>query len=252
MLEGEMKRKYKAVPVDRILFPSNNWIPVQNAVFEEVLPRLQEKRTGHLYLAMYNLAHRSLGGEFNACLSDLAGLIKCDERTARKCIVELVRSKFVVMTQWDGTSRSRSHKPSFQVPLANKSLTEGGWTPLPRFFITHYLPILPGSLLLPIFLYHQHMSWKNDCWPGATRLVHLTNWSKRTVYQAIRLMGHGSPWAALNNGLPQPLSISYRRSKDGSEVRHFSIRAVNYYKARRKKHIVVALTDEFRQRFEKR
>jgi hypothetical protein len=245
-----MKRKRRTpVNLNRIRFPSDGWIPVNNSVFECVFPFLTNKRSAQLYMAMYNMAQHSRTGEFSACLQDLARVTACDPRTVRKCIIELSSRNVVLMSNWRGTSRSRTRKPRFRIPLFDQGLVNGHWTPVPRFLVTHYLPKMSGALILLILLYHQHMSWRNDCWPGVGRLERLTNWSKRTVYHTIHSMGNRKRWDALNTGMPRPLAVTWEKAVTEQEFRHFSVRAVNYYFSERQNCRVVGLSEEFGKAF---
>jgi hypothetical protein len=237
-----MRQRERKPRETRILFPPGSWIPVPKEVFEEVLPKVVRKLAAHLYIAMYERACRNRSKPFAANLHDLSEYIKCDPRTARRCIMELCRKDFVEMVYGEWKLRSRTDKPKFRVPLSEVELEAGGWVPVPRFLVTRYLPRFRGSLLLIILLYYQHLSWKNYCWPGAAALQRKTRWQPRTVYHALNVMGHQRRWERLGTGLPWPLEITYSPDR---KTRRFSVRAVRFYRPPGRKKPVVSLTDEF-------
>ena len=210
----------------RIFYPPSSWFPLQSIAFETVFPKLLRKRSAHLYIAMYERTQRQQCKSFAANLTDLGKLIDCDSRTVRPCIIELVRKRFVKMVYEGSNRRSRTDKPRFTVPLAMESLDPGFWFPVPRFLVTQYLKKFKGSIVLIALLYHQHLMWKRDCWPGAQRLTRILGMNSRTVYAYLNTMGHQAPWERLGNGLPWPLAISY--SPDG-KTRHYSVRAAQFF-----------------------
>jgi hypothetical protein len=241
-----MKYRLRHDRQKRIFYPANSWIPVHSDVFEKVFPRLKERLAAHLYMAMYERASQVRSREFAMNLRDLSELIKCDPRTARKCIIELVGKGFVKMVDEGRANRSRTDKPRFRVPLVESELAEGRWVPVPRFLVTRYLPEFPGSLLLIVLLSFQHINWNDHCWMSAQLLGTITKWKRRTIYHALNLMGHRHRWEKLRTGLPWPLEIRY--SGDW-ERRHFSVRAVQYYCPPGAKVKVVGLSKEFTTHF---
>lgn len=241
-----MKSKSRQDRGQRIFYPPDSWMPVPNEVFGEIFPLLKEHRAPHLYIAMYERARRVRSREFTANLRELSELIKCDPRTARRCVIELVRNRFIEMSHIGGALRSRTKKPKFRVPLSENDLAPGGWVPVPRFLVNAYLQEFPGSLLLIILLYFQHLHWKETCWVGITGLRKIVNWQPRTIYRALNLMGHERRWEKLRTGLPWPLEISYSQS---GATRHFSVRAVRYYLPTGRQKRVVKLSDEFAAHF---
>ena len=236
-MEETGKRRRK-----RIFYPRGSWFPLQNEVFETVFPKLRGNRSRQLYIAMYEFAQRQQSKPFSANLTDLGKMIDCDSRTARACIIELVKRGFVKMAHEGGKLRSRTDKPKFTVPLGTEDLDPGFWFPVPRFLVTDYLPKYKGSLVLIALLYHQHMSWKDYCWPGVQRLVKVLGMNRRSVYAYLNKMGHEHRWKRLGTGLPWPLAITY--SPDGKR-RRFSVRAAQFYIPPGRKKAVVKLREEF-------
>lgn len=232
-----------------ILFSLKFWTPVRREVFKEVLPRLRHRRGALLYLVMYDLAWRSKKLRVRANLTDFSRWTGLEVRTIRKCIDELQSEGFIVLVH-GGRLRSRERKPRWRVPLAEFDFSKKGpWTPVPRFILQRYFRAYPKSVLLVILLWHQHIGWHNDCWPGVARLALRTGWSRRAVYNGLNSMGHRHRWAKLRTGLPWPLEISYRQSRSGREVRHFRVRFYNYHRKKSLGHSVVALDQEFRNFF---
>jgi hypothetical protein len=222
-----MKQRVRHDKEQRIFYPANSWMPVENDVFGKVFPKLRERRAPHVYMAMYQRAQRVRSKEFAMNLRELSELIKCDPRTARKCIIELLGKGFVKMPHKGGAKRSRTDKPRFRVPLLSESeLASGGWVPVPLFLVNRYLQSFPGSLLIIILLYIQHLKWEDHCWIGLTGLQKILKRKRRTIYRDLNLMCHRQKWEKLATDLPRPLSIKY--SADWTS-RHFSVRAVQYY-----------------------
>ena len=217
-------------------------MPVHHDVVKRVLPKLVRERSAHLYLAMYERSRRYSSQRFAANLTDLSRLIDCDPRTARECIIELCRGKFVEMVHKGGRKRSRTDKPIFRVPASDFDLESGNWFPVPKFLVTEYIPKFAGSLLLVILLYFQHLKWQPYCWVGVSGLQQKIKWATRTIYDALNRLGHRKKWERLNTDLPWPLEISY--SPDRTK-RRFTVRAVKYYRPKGRKTNVVALTKEF-------
>jgi hypothetical protein len=233
---------------NRIRYPPSSWIPVPAEFFRQVLPALEETRAAGLLLTMHVMVRSSRERRLRANLTDLSAQMHCDSRIVRRCLDELGDKSLVVRVH-RGTKRSRSDKPRWRVPLSEFALSAGGWVPVPRFLITHYLPVFPGSLLLIILLFYEHHGWRNDCWPGVGHLAELTGWKSRTVYRALNLMGHRHRWERLGTGLPWPLEVTWRPSKKGGEIRHFRVRAVHYHSRPGYRHPVVSLTREFGEYF---
>jgi hypothetical protein len=240
MREDKRKRRLK-----RIRYPPSSWFPLQNKVVS-VFSQLREKRSPHLYMAMYERVQRNPSKPFRANISDLSKIGNCDPRTARRCIVELVGEGFVTMVDKGGKLRSRTHKTRFVVPLAEESLGSGHWFPVPRFLVTHYLRKFEGSIVLIALLYHQHLRWKRDCWPGVRRLAKFLGIKPRRVYAYLNTMGHQARWKRLDIGLPWPLEISYSADR---KTRHFSVRAAQFYIPDEGTKPVVKLREEFALHF---
>jgi hypothetical protein len=121
--------------------------------------------------------------------------------------------------------------------------------PAPRLLFRIYIRTYPKAILLLILLWHQHLSWRNDCWPGVTRLATVTGWSKRKVYQALHEMGSVQEWTKLDLGLPRPLDITWRTNKYGQPSRHFQVRAIVYHRKQGRGYTTFAITKEFADAF---
>ncbi len=221
-------------------------MPVHNDVVGKVFPKLDESRSAHLYMAMYARARQTRSKQFAMSLRELGELIGCDWRTARNCIIELVRKGFVKMNYEGMPLRSRTHKTEFRIPLSEIALTSGRWFPIPRFLVTRYFQAYPGSLLLIIVVFFQHQKWKNQCWLSMQFLERTTNWSRRKIYAALNRMGHKHRWEKLGTELPWPLEISYPENR---ESRRFSVRAVHYYRLPDRPKRLVGLSKEFASYF---
>jgi hypothetical protein len=241
-----MKPRVRHEREQRVLYPPGSWMPVQNEVFAKVFPNLKQRRAAHLYMAMYERATRVRSRELAMNLRQLSELIKCDPRTVRKCIIELLRGGCVEMVHKGGSLRSRTDKPRFRVPLSELDLAPGGWVPVPRFLVTRYLQEFPGSLLLIILLHIQHFHWMDYCWIGLEGLQKFLNWKPRTIYRDLNLMGHKHRWEKLRTDLPWPLRITYSPNK---EKRNFSVRAAQFYLPGGRHKRVVRLSDEFASHF---
>jgi hypothetical protein len=241
MLEETVKRR-----PNRIFYPRGSWFPLQNEVFETVFPKLREKRSPYLYIALYRRAQRHPLKPFSANLTDLGKMIHSDSRTVRSCIIKLVGEGFVRMDYEGRKLRSRTDKAELTVPLAAKKLESGGWFPVPKFLVTDYLPKYQGSVVLIALLYHQHFRWKDYCWVGVETLSKVLGMKERRVYAYLHTMGHEHLWKRLGTGLPWPLKITY--SPDGKQ-RHFSVRAAQYYTPLGRKKPVVKLREEFAVHF---
>jgi hypothetical protein len=103
-------------------------------------------------------------------------------------------------------------------------------------------------VILSVLLWHQHIGWRNDCWPGIQRLCNLTGWNRRTVYDALRTLSNNGEWKQITEHLPRPLNIS--RTPD-QQSRHFRVLALDYAQEekRRNKRSTVSLTPEFAKHF---
>lgn len=231
----------------RVLYPWKHCTPIPHEVIEEVLPLLKFKRSGALYLHMFDLAWHSRGRRFAASPTDLARDANCDFRTVERCLSCLLDIEAVDCIHL-GTARSRADKPEWRVPLAEFNLRRGSWTPVPRFLIADYLPRFSGALLLLVLLRVQHYQWLNHCWPGVTYLAKKTGWSPRAVYDALHVMGHQLEWERLKTGLPWPLNISWHPTSNGGQRRHFTVRAV-FYQEKERGRGAVNLTREFAEHF---
>ena len=167
-----------------------------------------------------------------------------DQRTVSPCLYELLKTK-VIRCGHLGKNRSRTDKPRWTVPLTQFELEEGCWVPIPRILIHKYLPAYPRAILLVILLWHQHMSWRNECWPGMKRLADYTGWSKRKVYSALRELGDENEWHNYCPDLPWPLEITFRLNKHGKKSRHYHVRAVVYEPKKGRGFTTYRLSEQF-------
>ena len=221
-----MTRKLWVRPA--VLYPLRYWTPVRREVLEDVCPQLRANRGAVVYLVLYDRVWRSPGRRLSATVSDVSRWTGLDGRTTDICLRELI-SKGLVVRIRSGHLRSRTDKPVWRVPLAEFDFRkQGPWTPIPTFILYRYCRAYSKAVLLPVILWHQHIGWRDWCWPGAPRLATLMHWPVARVYAALRTMGQPNRWERLGTGLPQPLEIQYRRSKKGWLTRHFHVRAVHY------------------------
>jgi hypothetical protein len=216
-------------------------------VFEHVLKQLACALTQGLYLLLYDRVWHSSEKVVEATLSDFSEWTGADTRTLKAC-VELLCSKQFIVCLSRGHSKSRTRKPRWRVPLAEFALSDTGtpWTPVPRFFIADYFRAFRPSVILSVLLWHQHIGWRNDCWPGIERLSRLTGWNRRSVYDALRTLGNENEWKRVSQNLPRPLEISQSPEQ---QTRHFRVRALAYEQKGRNKRSTVSLTPEFAKRF---
>jgi hypothetical protein len=212
----------------RVIYPIRYWTPIRREVFEEVLPQLQIGRAALIYFVLYMRGWRAPAREVTANIADMARWTGLDPRTINRCVGDLV-AKGVVRRVRGGHPRSRTEKPVWKVPLTEFNFkSQGPWVPVPRFIVDRYCRANSGAVLLPVILWHQHLGWRDWCWPGTKRLAMLMNWSKRRVYAALATMGRHQEWEKLGTGLPQPLEIKYRPGTAGGWIRHLHVRAVRY------------------------
>ena len=60
--------------------------------------------------------------------------------------------------------------------------------------IQKYLPANPNTVLLPVLLSYQHMSWLNYSWVGVATLSKRLNWSGSRVRDSLRNMFDEDIW----------------------------------------------------------
>ncbi len=223
-----VRAAFQSTPHVRVLYPVRYWTPVRREVFEDVCPQLKANRGALVYLVLYDQAWRSGDRRVSATVTDVTRWTGLDGRTIQKCLVKL-ESKGCVVSVRSGRVRSRTNKPVWRVPLAEFDFRkQGPWTPVPTFILYRYCQAYSKAVLLPVILWHQHIGWRDWCWPGAPRLATLMHWPVARVYAALRTMGRRDRWEKLGTGLPQPLEIQCRRSKKSGWTRHFHVRAVHY------------------------
>jgi hypothetical protein len=222
---------------------------VRREVFDPVLSQLARALIQGLYLLLYDHAWHSRNKVVEATVADFAAWTGADPRTLQASIERLCHEKFIVCL-FRGHSKSRTRKPRWRVPLAEFALSDTGtpWTPVPRFFIADYFQAFRPSVILSVLLWHQHIGWRNDCWPGLQRLCKLTGWSRRGVYDALHTLGNSGERKKITKHLPRPLNIS--RTPD-QQSRHFRVLALDYTQEerRRNKRSTVSLTPEFANHF---
>jgi len=232
---------------NRMMFSIVHWTPVRREVFEDVFPYLKSPLSQVLYLMLYDRVWHNRRGFVSASIPELAKWTAADWRTVKKALYELVHKDFVVCPS-TGRAKSRSHKPKFEVPLAEFDIrTEGPWTAIPRFLIKEYPRQYRNSILASILLWHQDFTGgRNYCWPGVERLSKYTRWSERKVRNTLHIMGYESVWKKLNLDLPWPLEISYNATRT---VRHYHLRAVSYEAKQPNRWPRMWLTEEFAKHF---
>ena len=217
---------------DRVQIPAKRWTPFRNEVFKEALGELEENGAAALYLRLYDKAYHRPSKGVAATLRQLSDWMNMDERVVKKCLAEL-RAKGLIRRVLAGIPRSSVNLDVWEIPLANFDLTQEPWTPVPRVLIQKYLPAFTGSPLLPMLLYHQHMSWNNFCWPGVTTLSKRLNWSATRVNDSLRTMFDKDTWYSRYPELPRPLRCIPVRT-NGKWRRRFKVRAVYYDRSGRK------------------
>ena len=68
------------------------------------------------------------------------------------------------------------------------TLSDGDWTPIPRFLITRYVRRYSNAVLLLLLIWYQHLNWNNMSWPGIETLCLRTGWTASRVRNAIQTM----------------------------------------------------------------
>jgi len=213
----------------RVQIPREQWTPFRNEVFKEKLGGLEEKRSAALYLFLYDRAYHRPAKAVAATVSELSRWMNMDERVVKKCLAEL-RAKGLIRQIRSGILHSRTNKDLWKVPLAVVDLKHDSWTPIPRVLIQKYLPADPNTALLPMLLYHQHLSWNNHCWVGVTTLRERLNWSATRVRDSLRMMFDTKTWYELHPTLQRPLKCKLLKKEKGQRRprRHFTVRAIWY------------------------
>jgi hypothetical protein len=230
---------------NRIEIANQYWTPFRNEVFKETLSGLAEKCAAAVYLFLYDNAYHDPSKRVAATLRQLAEWVNTDERVVRTCLEEL-RVKGFARKVTEGVLRSRVNLDVWEVPLATFDLTQEQWTPVPRVLIQKYLPAFAGSPLLPMLLYHQHLSWNNICWPGVTTLSKRLNWSATRVNDSLRTMFDPDTWYSRYPELQRPLRCIPVKT-NGKWRRRFRVRAVYYDRSGRKP--IVRISTGFQKAF---
>lgn len=235
----------------RILLPSEHYTRIPNYVFEEELHQLDEPRGAAVYLFLIDWATHS--GTVSATRAEIARALRMDERVVKACLFELSSRRFIKLRR-KGVSRSHITKDVWFVPAVQCDSIEG-WTPIPRFVITEYIPAYPKAVLLPILIYHQHMKWLNWSWVQAPGLSKLLNWSKNRIHEALRTMFTETEWRRLKTSLPRPLDVLVtKRAKPipglySQSIRHHRVLAVQYTTQQTESIRSIFIPAAFRQRF---
>ncbi len=240
-------RPMSSYPRYRVCISSKRWTPVQNEVFDKIFAKLEGKRSGLVYLVLYDRCRHRDGRKISATIAEITRWCGIDERSVMKCLEEL-ESKELIIRVRDGVKRSHINKPRWRVPLTEFELGDGNWTPIPRFLFTKYCRRYAGAVLLSLLLRYQHIHKQNSCWIGVARLCKRTGWSESRVRDAIRTMGRERLWRRRSKSLPQPLEIKYNPQRTH---RRFRVLAVYYESKGRKGRKVYSMTisEEFRKRF---
>jgi hypothetical protein len=239
---GAKRKRFK------ILLQSESWTAIRHDVFNDVLPKLSPSAQ-ILYLALFDHIWHIPRRRIFACEADMVRWTGLDQRTVSRCLNELLNETEVICCEHLGKKNSRTDKPRWTVPLTQFELDEGYWVPIPRFLIHKYLPAYPRAILLVILLWHQHMSWLNECWPGAPRLALLTGWSRRKVYDALCKLNNENVWHKCCPDLPWPLEITFRPNKHGGKSRHYRVRAVVYEPKKGRGFTTYRLSEQFAEFF---
>jgi hypothetical protein len=229
----------------RIEMPRKEWTPFDNRVFTHVLKKLQGKSSAALYFYLYDEAYHSGLGIVTKTASRLAHLTGMDARVTKTSLDEL-KDRGLIYNASEGIPRSRTQTDTWVVSHTGLDLKKGGWTPVPRIVIHKYIRRFPNAVLLPLLLFHQHKSWRNECWVGVAKLSELLNWSKTRVRGALRRMIQDDEWTSRRTGLPRPLTFTVKK-KDGKRSRHYRVLAVSYSKEKKKSERTVGISPRFQE-----
>lgn len=216
------------LPKHRVLMEEKDWTPFRNEIFDNWGGKLQEHNAAALYAILYDRAYHHalqlLKPVVSAGYSDLSNWSGLDSRVVKSCLKEL-RNKGLVLKKKSGTSRSRSDKPVWKIPLATAFLRDGGvqWTPVPRFLVQEYIPVYANSVLLLFLLRIQGYLWKDFSWVSVESLAVKCNWSDSRVRDSLKRLSDPKLWGNLTK-LPRPLTR--KPQKTGST--HSTVRAVRY------------------------
>jgi hypothetical protein len=210
---------------DAVLYPTTQWTAFNNALLDS-FASLSSVATTVILLVMYDAVSHRKKRSIRASLTDVARMSGFDARTVKSSLRESLR-KGLLDFNVRGTDRSRTNKTAWTVPLAEFNWADGHWTPVPRFLIRQYLPVVPRAIILPLIIKHQQLSWTNRCWPSVATLARLTNRSDRWIYLALRELSNERVWARLGTGLPRPLELWYR-TKNGRHRHYYRARSVFY------------------------
>jgi predicted transcriptional regulator len=219
----------------RVQIPKGQWTPFRNEVFAKELGSLEENRAAAVYLFLYDRAYNRPSKAVATTVRQLSRLLKMDERVIKRCLTEL-RQEGLIRKIRSGVRRSRINKDVWKVPLAEVDLKEDSWTPIPRVLIQRYLPADPNSVLLPLLLYYQHMSWLNYSWVGVTTLSKRLNWSTSRVRDSLRSMFDKDAWYSRSE-LQWPLRRIIVKNDKGERRRQFRVRAIHYYQSGKKRFV---------------
>jgi hypothetical protein len=211
----------------RVQIPKAQWTPFRNEVFAEKLGDLEENRAAALYVFLYDRAYHRPSKAVATTVRELSRWLNMDPRVVQKCLHELSKNGLIRKIR-SGVPRSRINKDVWKVPLSAVDLKEDSWTPIPRVLIQKYLPADPNAVLLPVLLYHQHLSWNNYCWVGVTTIRKRLNWSASRVRDSLRSMFDENAWYSLHPDLQWPLRRILVKNDKGERRRHFKVRAVHY------------------------
>jgi hypothetical protein len=226
-----------------------NWTPIRNQVFTDILSTLEKRHSAALYLYLYDRAYHSPSKRIPATVAELARQTGIDARTANKCLAELLEQGLIrQVRQGVKRSKAKTRRPVWAVPLATIDLREGNWTPIPRNLICKYLPAYPNAVLLLVLGYHQHMKRLNFCWVGVTTLSKRLNWRATRIRDSLRYMFDKENWRSLHPELPWPLWCEIVKNKEGQPRRHFRVRAIEY--EGKGKNAVMRLSKSFRMAFD--
>jgi hypothetical protein len=232
----------------RVQINSDDWTPIPNRVFEDLLATLKERHSAFVFFHLYDLAYHRPSKGIATTVGRLASEAGLDRRTIEKSLKELEQRELIRQIR-EGVKHSKNstRQPIWEVPLANLDRRDGNWTPIPRNIIRDYCREYPNSALLPLLIYFQNMQKLDYSWPGARKLGLRMNWSVTRVRNSLRCMFDEKVWRARHPELPRPLdraTVPYK----GKRSRRYSVRAIQY--DRRGEKVVMKLSREFRMAFD--
>jgi hypothetical protein len=223
----------------RVLIPDAEWTAFPNEIFDKWFGRLKEKNGAALLTVLYDRAYHNRSATVKASFSELSKWTGLDTRVVKRCLTELREFNLV--------HKSKSHKRTWEVPLAKLDLEDGNWTPVPRLLIDSYIPAYRNAVLLLSILRIQSYQWLNYCWARTETLGKKMGWGETRTRKAMTEMSDEGKWKARRTHLPHPLSWK-PSERTGRWQSH--VRAVRYESRTDRGKPTVRLSSEFSKRFE--